>query len=112
MSKTIISNEQGGKFQTICKKCDCHFRFGSIDTYKHTNQDRDGSSVDTYVDCPNCSNPIYADGIVKPSSGTGFMGFFAPVQIEQKILNMDVSKLRSTTSDDEFRRLLLNQLSL
>ena len=112
MSKSILDQEtqQDGKFQTICKKCNCHFTFDEIDTYKHTNHDRDGVSIDTYIDCPKCSNSIMADAIIRPSNNNGFMGFLAPVSLEQKIFKLDVQKLRNTSSDAEFRRILISQL--
>jgi hypothetical protein len=115
MAKTILNKQTetaSGRFETICSKCDCHFTFSKIDTYPHTSQDRDGSSTSNYVDCPNCQNSIPADGVMNPNRDNGIFGFIAKSSIQSNVLsNVNVSELRATKDDNEFKRLLIQQLS-
>ena len=88
MTKVILNPETEtgrGQYETICSECNTHFTFNKIDTYEHTNQDIDGPSTTTYVDCPHCKHSIAAGGIMNPNRNNGGFGFFAKSTIPQKV---------------------------
>ncbi len=117
MAKKIINDTpiEGGSYQIICSKCDCHFSFSKIDTYPYTSDDMGGGrSTTNYVDCPQCSHSNPADLAMSPAQkNSGFMGMFSSNNIRQNILNdVNVGALRAVKDDNEFKRLLIKQLGV
>jgi hypothetical protein len=117
MAKKIMNDTstEGGSYQTICSKCDCHFSFSKIDTYPHRSEDiGGGNSTTNYVDCPQCHHSNPADLAMSPTKkDSGFMGMFSKGNIQQNILNdLNVAALRATKDDNEFKRLLIKQLGV
>jgi hypothetical protein len=116
MAKKILNeaeNTAQGRFETICDKCDCHFTFSKVDTYTHRNDDYGGgSSLDNYVDCPKCNHSIMVNHLLSGNTGGSFMTFWSHATVQDKVLkNINVQQLRSTADDNEFKRMLIKQLT-
>lgn len=116
MAKKILNDtsNEGGKYQIICSKCDCHFSFNKTDSYPHTSDDMGGGrSTTNYVDCPNCGHSNPSDLAMDPTKKNNGMGGFSKYNIQQNIFNnVNVDALRSTKDDNEFKRLLMKQLGV